>query len=739
MATYGVDAYGTGLYGGVLPSTFHSGGPFDPSGAAYPKIGISYPAYGQVLLNLSGPTTGVARYRVTRSYTGFPMTPNTATVVADSATPITSVQDTPTPGQYAHYTLWVSPFLPTWVAATAYVPHVNDNVYWSGRNWSARQVTQFNDPTSSPAFWEPSSALAPWVIVSLGVALPPVNWGNTDDIVALVPEPYNDPTTTAMESFMSTFGYELDSLRTYYGVNAKIADVRQATDKRALAAAQQVGVRQPSPDGRLLRTQATTGSKTARGRGTKASLLSALSSATGWGFDLVDSTDISLHDQAATIGTRELLPWNATTQYRAGDYVTISYSNQNHQVKCIADAYGAAMSPISGGYSTWWTFQGSTIDATLLHNSTTGGVSVWDNYQSAGTPSNATNMTAVRADQNAGAYLSSDNWLQITNSSGIDGTICGARMAPLNGLTGGALRDALVRNAVVLPRLGSVWVGSAPYVVGDRVVYLGRVFAALVANSNVLPPPRASSSGTWQYVSSSRAKLSFSSTQSYGPGVNPYALFRHGCELYDELGNLLYGRVPSDVINPGGPLFSDFRTPVSDYSTVLMEFYPGLTRQWTATAASVWAARYDRLFIDPSVGGQPSMRTLRYLAGGVGGVAAADGSVALTFKSSPITGSHGVLFRWQDDNNFWAATRTKLVKMTAGVLSTVATYVTPCVDGDRIQVTFAGSNIIVKRYLAQAPSAFTGPQLVTLASVTDSFLNANVTRSYGIYENLSVV
>jgi hypothetical protein len=72
--------------------------------------------------------------------------------------------------------------------------------------------------------------------------------------------------------------------------------------------------------------------------------------------------------------------------------------------------------------------------------------------------------------------------------------------------------------------------------------------------------------------------------------------------------------------------------------------------------------------------------------------------VGLTFVTSPSAGqSTGLIIRYSDNNNYLRADMTTLKVKSAGVLSTLGTYSTPCVPGDRINVQCNGTTITVLR------------------------------------------
>lgn len=86
--------------------------------------------------------------------------------------------------------------------------------------------------------------------------------------------------------------------------------------------------------------------------------------------------------------------------------------------------------------------------------------------------------------------------------------------------------------------------------------------------------------------------------------------------------------------------------------------------------------------------------------------------VAVTFRTSPATGMvQGLVFRYQDNSNYWRATRTQLQVKVTGAVAQSWNYATGFSDNDRMKVSFSGDNITVFRNNVQ------------VLAVTDSRLN----------------
>lgn len=122
---------------------------------------------------------------------------------------------------------------------------------------------------------------------------------------------------------------------------------------------------------------------------------------------------------------------------------------------------------------------------------------------------------------------------------------------------------------------------------------------------------------------------------------------------------------------------------------------------WAVTEGAFTCGGFDQGTTWPN---NSATRSVAYLTG------VATGMLGVTFRTLPGSGMHqGLMFRHSDDNNYWRATTTALQKKVAGVVTTLVTYTTPFLAGDRMNVEMNGTTITVFRNNVQ------------VAQVTDSF------------------
>jgi hypothetical protein len=122
---------------------------------------------------------------------------------------------------------------------------------------------------------------------------------------------------------------------------------------------------------------------------------------------------------------------------------------------------------------------------------------------------------------------------------------------------------------------------------------------------------------------------------------------------------------------------------------------------WTVPTGSWTVGGFDDGSAWPTT---PGVRSVALLSG------ASDTNLGATYRSPSGTGqSHGIVFRYVNDSNYWRAGMMTLRKKVLGVWTTMATYPTSFEPDDRISISLLGSAITVYRNGVQ------------IASVTDAF------------------
>jgi len=180
--------------------------------------------------------------------------------------------------------------------------------------------------------------------------------------------------------------------------------------------------------------------------------------------------------------------------------------------------------------------------------------------------------------------------------------------------------------------------------------------------------------------------------------------------------------VPGGVISDSLEVTSPFTYSWPGGGGTVYSVSSSLAGRTTDDEQSVWNVPDGGFTVGGFEGGSvwpanPSARSLALVTG------PANTNLGITFRAPPLAGnSHGLVFRYSDDTDYWRAGSATLRKKVSGVWTTVATYSTPCAPNDRLQVVLNGSSITVYR---------NGNNQV--ASVTDAF-NDTATRHGIVHE-----
>jgi len=281
-------------------------------------------------------------------------------------------------------------------------------------------------------------------------------------------------------------------------------------------------------------------------------------------------------------------------------------------------------------------------------------------------------------------------------------------------------KGLVAASAIPLPYIPA-WDASTVFAPGAVVNYGPNQFIAPAGSQGAAPPPTPDSNSAWEF--STGAGFTGQLASFYVAG-SPYAATVYaGIEWYDAGGSLI--AVPGGM-TPGGavvalPCYQRLAAPIPEMNASSGNTL-GLT--WTANPVGYWQITGGVLVKNPSWSGAQKIKLL-YVAD-----TRADCCVGQTAQSdvtNPSVEDNGILFRLSDASNYWMCSRSKVQKMTAGVLSTAATY-TRLPTGSRYYVQAVGSTIRVYAY----PGSSGAPTLVT--TVSDSF-NSTAVR-HGIYDQV---
>lgn len=281
-------------------------------------------------------------------------------------------------------------------------------------------------------------------------------------------------------------------------------------------------------------------------------------------------------------------------------------------------------------------------------------------------------------------------------------------------------KGLLAASAVPLPYVPA-WDAVTAFAPGALVDYGGNRFVAPAGSQGVAPPPSPGSNAAWEYVGGSGFSGSVASLYAAG---SPYvASVYASIEWYDATGALI--AVPGGI-TPGGAVSTLPCYQRMAATTPEMGGTSGNTlgAVWTANPPSYWAITGGVLSKNTGWSGSQKIKLL-YLTDSRSDCCI--GQTAVSDVANAAVEDTGILFRLSDVNNYWMCSRSKLQKVVAGTLSTVATY-TRLPTGSRYYVQAVGSTIKVFAY----PGSAGAP--TQAASVTDSF-NSTAVR-HGIYDQV---
>lgn len=272
----------------------------------------------------------------------------------------------------------------------------------------------------------------------------------------------------------------------------------------------------------------------------------------------------------------------------------------------------------------------------------------------------------------------------------------------------------LLAQSCVPLNLPPVWNGQTVYPPGAQVLFGENAFVTPNGSSIYPPPPEPGNNSSWEYMSGSQ----FGYAASFYVGSSPttYA----GIEFYDQNGALI--AAPCGMGPSGAVIALPFFERLADTTPEMNGVYDNtLQLAWTANPTGFWAIDSGMLYPNPGYSGSQKIKLL-YVTD-----TRANCNIGITFQSDVANASvadNGILFRLSDTNNYWMASRGKLQKLVAGVLTTVATY-TRLPVGSRMFVQAVGSVLTVYAYPGNAGAP------VQVATATDSF-NSTATN-HGVY------
>jgi len=551
-----------------------------------------------------------------------------------------------------------------------------------------------------------------WVRSGLTGCLMPKDYSSAEYMHNLVPNFFIDAINgknelvldplgnTFLDKYLKVFGWGFDYLRTQYDTYLNVNDPWRVplNDLYTLAAQVNININ-PDIHPYTLRKAVFFNAEVNKFRGTTGGIATELSALTGWNADITIGPNIMLNNDQSYFADPSFQPWSGNIAYNVNEFVSFG----NFWYKCISTGnYGHQPTGTSSS-NTWWQAVLNTLDNTFLLNSATGYPSTWEILY----PSIANGLPAANALKEAlgtsdplnpsvfafnsltGSNLhgsSTDVWLRSLARTPADIATVTTTFAPD--------KYQAMADGIPLPFLGfnEQWSPSVEYSTQDVVVYSNQPFIALRASENVTPPyatPGASSQDWAPLSFDDRFRICISTyeTASSGVSVTPFV------EWYDAGGNFIMrvlarNPVGGSVSVPNQLCYDSFVTGAN--TTLTARTTDDTSNTWTQRAGSFSVSPFAGGCAYPTVAGSRSVSTTN--------AGAANCQVGVTFVTAATAGqSHGLILRYSDDNNYLRAGRTTLRLKSGGTFSTLGTYSTPFVDGDRMMVQLNGSSITVLR------------------------------------------
>jgi hypothetical protein len=337
----------------------------------------------------------------------------------------------------------------------------------------------------------------------------------------------------------------------------------------------------------------------------------------------------------------------------------------------------------------------ATFQSNALDNPATGNVGTWEALS--GGLDLGSGALAIAVGVPSALDSSTDANALILNYSGPAEDIS-VRSVSL--LTGQLLMDPYqpILDGIPLSPVTTQFSLTTDYGIGDIVYYNGYVYQALIPTQDVYPPipaniPNASWQGIGidqkiQYTASIYAHTADFIGTNVGLSVTPFI------EWYDNTGTLI------SVITGAGE------------SGTMVDNFGGTTGSLSGrqlNSSNAWSVIAGGLSTTSNTDGVVQVNSDTTRTVGLTLAPAGDGDVYVTFTSNVATGSLSQVLYLRSDSsatNYIKATRTALISVLAGVPTTLCTYTTPAVNGDRIRVNMAANTFTVYVNGVQVGSGF---------------------------------
>lgn len=769
---YAIDFYGKTTYGYSQPADY-SVTPFTATQTGYNSLTLNWVSPNATPWKTMQLVSSLYGYPTTPA-------DGTLRLVVDGSVSITSFDDLNLlPGRIYYYTIFLNTESPTWSSGTTYETSnvvLYSGQYWV----SIQDGNIGNTPVVGSAFWANTQPNNTWFPAGYTASLVVNDFGYSQHLYDRTPQPYkivaSDIFTNAVVDnpqlfhYLSIFGFFLDMTKTEYNLylQGNNPDVIAAANLDWLG--RELGVATDflaSPQ--LRRNRVDNAATNYRLKGTLQGIHNAIAEITGWDSAISYSSNMMLSNDQAAFYHPQYEPWNNSITYFANQLVQFN----GYDYKCLTQAFGSAQAPTGSNTSnTWWSPQVSTTttpltDAVTLKNpfnstATAPRFSTWAPNPALGKlngvylglphPTNSsiknwhalslqlqsaptgndlfaygvgapaitvwTNSTNYVVNNFVSTNSGANFWMAIKPSGpgtpygfitpGTNETFWKPIPVPASGLPA---KYNWIKDSIPIQHT-RIWDSASQYSMGDRIVYFGIIYEAVRTNTNSAPSGYYYHNADWIFIQPSDFVYTVSGYEArITTNTSNQTAFADITFIDDQLNtNPSFDLTSTNTFLTN--YLSRFIVDYTDLNTVNDNTLTSLNRPWSS-ATGLWKSNYGMASVNQTVAGTNTYSPIFVNMG------LADLTLSITFVTDyvdPIHYGGGILFRYQDANNFWYVTRKSLYKVVAGVETLKASW-TRLNNGDRILVQTLANAITVTAYKRDG-SGGTNP----LAFVTDTDL-----------------
>lgn len=578
-----------------------------------------------------------------------------------------------------------------------------------------------------------------WVLAGSSGCLMPADYDSADQMLDLIPSFYiqladnqnelqSDPTGNLfLEAFIGVFGWGFDYLRTQYDTYLNLNDPHAIPVKDLYNLASQLNVPiYPRLGNTVLRKAVFNNAIVNILRGTVTGIQSQVSAYTGWEIDVTVGVNLMLSDDQSWFAHPIYNNWSANITYNVGEKVTYSNGTNTFFYNCIATGNLGNAPTGTSSSNTWWAAIQNTTDTTTLANSNTGFISTWEPIYTA-TP-NATPSAGTIAEVDGivdpiNANNHSVNGLLLTNTSGATANLevrTASRRSSEIAWLSHPNPQTIAGDGIPVPQywLAPQWNATTIYEPGSIVMYNNMPFIAIRSSVGSTPSfVVLTSASDWEPAGFDvRGRITSSAYIESTSTIQPQPFM----EFYDSSGNYITTVLARNVT--GGGATGVFDNVVMD-SFVAGPLGAMSASRTTDDCAHTWTTATGGYSLSAFGGGclYPTAQATRTIATATA-VTNTSCQVGLTFITNPPSGFVTALaLRYTATNSYLRADMTTLKQNNAGTITTLGTYSTPFVPGDRMLAQLNGSTITILR------------NGVSVLSVTSAFNSSSTTHGI-IYE-----